>query len=42
MAIKQIILLLVETPSKFITVITDIISTDEDPGLRVESFAVVN
>ena len=29
-----------ETPHKFI--ISTIISTDEDPGLRIESFAIVN
>ena len=38
MAIKYIIVLFVETPRKFIT----IISTYEDPGLRIESFAVIN
>jgi hypothetical protein len=50
MAIKHIIILFVETPRKFITwcyyIITwcyyNIISTDEDPGLRIESFAVIN
>ena len=42
-----------ETPRKFITVklsirkpgsssVLHIISTDEDPGLRIESFAVIN
>ena len=34
-----------ETPRKFITAklsIINIISTDEDPGLRIESFAVIN
>jgi hypothetical protein len=40
MAIKYIIVLFVETPRKFIT--AHIISTDEDPGLRIESFAVIN
>ena len=30
-----------ETPRKFITAKL-IISTDEDPGLRIESFAVIN
>jgi hypothetical protein len=48
MAIKYIIVLFVETPRKFITAklsirnIINIISTDEDPGLRIESFAVIN
>jgi hypothetical protein len=47
MAIKHIILLFVETQRKFITAKPDlhqcyIISTDEDPGLRIESFAVIN
>ena len=37
MAIKYIIVLFVETPRKFIY-----ISTDEDPGLRIESSAVIN
>ena len=41
-----IILLFVETPCKFITKLSickpDLISTDEDPGLGVESFAVIN
>jgi hypothetical protein len=43
----------VETPRKFITAklsirkpgsssVQHIISTDEDPGLRIESFAVIN
>jgi hypothetical protein len=34
----------VETPRKFITakLSIHIISTDEDPGLRIESFAVIN
>ena len=41
MAIKHIIVLFVETPRKFITA-KIIISTDEDPGLRIESFAVIN
>jgi hypothetical protein len=43
MAIKYIVLF-VETPRKFITakLIKHIISTDEDPGLRIESFAVIN
>jgi hypothetical protein len=40
MAIKHIIVLFVETPRKFIT--AKLISTDEDPGLRIESFAVIN
>ena len=37
-----------ETPRKFITAklsirkLSHIISTDEDPGLRIESFAVIN
>ena len=35
-----------ETPRKFITaklsIRIHIISTDEDPGLRIESFAVIN
>jgi hypothetical protein len=35
MAIKHIIVLFVETPR-------NIISTDEDPGLWIESFAVIN
>jgi hypothetical protein len=52
MAIKYIIVLFVETPRKFITAklsirkpgssSVHIISTDEDPGLRIESFAVIN
>ena len=44
MAIKHIIVLFVETPRKFITakLSIHIISTDEDPGLRIESFAVIN
>jgi hypothetical protein len=44
MAIKHIIVLFVETPRKFITTKLSIriISTDEDPGLRIESFAVIN
>ena len=46
MAIKHIIVLFVETPRKFITaklsIRKHIISTDEDPGLRIESFAVIN
>ena len=43
MAIKHIIVLFVETPRKFITAkLSIIISTDEDPGLRIESFAVIN
>jgi hypothetical protein len=44
MAIKHIIILFVETPRKFITakLSIHIISTDEDPGLRIESFAVIN
>ena len=53
MAIKHIIVLFVETPRKFITAklsirkhgsssVLNIISTDEDPGLRIESFAVIN
>ena len=52
MAIKHIIVLFVETPRKFITAKLSIrkpgsssaliISTDEDPGLRIESFAVIN
>jgi hypothetical protein len=42
MAIKHIIVLFVETPRKFITAKFSIISTDEDPGLRIESFAVLN
>jgi hypothetical protein len=54
MAIKYIIVLFVETPRKFITaklsirkrgsssVLHHVISTDEDPGLRIESFAVIN
>jgi hypothetical protein len=41
MAIKHIIVLFVETPRKFITA-KHVISTDEDPGLRIESFAVIN
>ena len=41
MAIKHIIVLFVETPRTFITA-KIIISTDEDPGLRIESFAVIN
>ena len=31
-----------ETPRKFITAKLHIICTDEDPGLRIESFAVIN
>jgi hypothetical protein len=51
MAIKYIIVLFVETPRKFITAKLSIpavspdlhiISTDEDPGLRIESFACSN
>jgi hypothetical protein len=44
MAIKHIIIWFVETPRKFITakLSIHIISTDEDPGLRIESFAVIN
>jgi hypothetical protein len=43
MAIIYIIVLFVETPRKFITAkLSHIISTDEDPGLRIESFAVKN
>jgi hypothetical protein len=52
MAIKHIIVLFVETPRKFITAKLSIrkpgsssaliISTDEYPGLRIESFAVIN
>jgi hypothetical protein len=42
MAIKYIIVLFVETPRKFITANFHIISTDEEPGLRIESFAVIN
>jgi hypothetical protein len=52
MAIKHIIVLFVETPCKFITAKLSIrkpgsssvfiISTDEDLGLRIESFAVIN
>jgi hypothetical protein len=48
MAIKYIIVLVVETPRKFITaklssiLCEHIISTDEDPDLRIESFAVIN
>ena len=46
MAIKYIIVLFVETPRKFITaklsIRIHIISTDEDPGLLIESFAVIN
>ena len=46
MAIKYIIVLFVETPRKFITaklsIRKHIIGTDEDPGLRIESFAVIN
>ena len=38
MAIKYLIVLFVETPRKFITAKL----TDEDPGLRIESFAVIN
>ena len=34
-SIQVITVLFVETPRKFI-------STDEDPGLRIESFAVIN
>jgi hypothetical protein len=32
----------VETSRKYITAKLIIISTDEDPGLRIESFAVIN
>ena len=50
---QQIIVLFVETPRKFITAklsirkpgsssVPVIICTDEDPGLRIESFAVIN
>ena len=53
MAIKHIIVLFVETPRKFITAklsirkpgsssVLIICSTDEDPGLRIENFAVIN
>ena len=53
MAIKHIIVLFVETPRKFITAklsirkpgsssVLKIFITDEDPGLRIESFAVIN
>jgi hypothetical protein len=48
MAIKYIVVLFVETPCKFITAKLSIrkhiinISTDEDPGLRIESFAVIH
>ena len=53
MAIKYIIVLFVETPRKFITAelsirkpgsssVLIIIITDEDPGLWIESFAVIN
>ena len=46
MAIKYIIVLFVETPRKFITaklsIFRHIISTDEYPDLRIESFAVIN
>jgi hypothetical protein len=52
MAIKYIIVLFVETPRKFITAKLSIrkpgsssvliICPDEDPGLRIESFAVIN
>ena len=41
MAIKYIIVLFVETPRKLL-LLAHIISTDEDPGLRIESFAVIN
>jgi hypothetical protein len=39
MVIKYIIVLFVETPGRLITAK---LSTDEDPGLRIESFAVIN
>jgi hypothetical protein len=39
MAIRHLIVLFVETP-KYNK--SHIISTDEDPGLRIESFAVIN
>jgi hypothetical protein len=41
MAIKHIIVLFVETPRKLL-LLALIISTDEDPGLHIESFAVIN
>ena len=40
MAIKYIIILFVETPRKFITAKLSIKALD--PGLRIESFAVIN
>jgi hypothetical protein len=40
MAIKYIIVLFVETPRKFITAKLSIKALD--PGLRIESFAVIN
>jgi hypothetical protein len=43
MVIKYIIVLFVETPRKFITAKLSIqMKIDEDPGLRIERFAVIN
>ncbi len=39
--VKKYILYFVVTPRKFINFILDFISTDEDPGLRIESFAII-
>jgi hypothetical protein len=41
-ASQQITTLLYIKKGAWIEQVTDIISTDEDPGLRIESFAVIN